>query len=230
MGAPCCSGIRKRSPLACPRNVLTDPLTFSVAAPLTLHPDILNRLNRPQPKRKAAPEFYVDPDPRQQMDDARHLAKYVFARQYGFASPFKFQTSRYEAFKIPNFSDRENEVKGTNCKTPKRLRDVVPMLEKLIWRHGKCGYKPLRDHACPSKVKSTPFALPPASRRSVSIRSKRSSRRMWTAVVFWFALVSCCCCLNHPTRSHTTDLGTYFRALDSLGAALAEIDNKRHFC
>jgi hypothetical protein len=25
-------------------------------------------------------------------------------------------------------------------------------LEKMIWRHGKCGYKPLRDKACPSKV------------------------------------------------------------------------------
>lgn len=28
------------------------------------------------------------------------------------------------------------------------------MLEKMIWRHGKCGYKPLRDHACPSKIKT----------------------------------------------------------------------------
>jgi hypothetical protein len=30
----------------------------------------------------------------------------------------------------------------------------------------------------------SPFALPPASRRSVSIRSKRSSERTWIAVVF----------------------------------------------
>ncbi|KAJ7928905.1 hypothetical protein B0H13DRAFT_1596970, partial [Mycena leptocephala] len=114
-------------------------------------PDILNRLNRPQPKPRVAPELYVDPDPRQQMDDARHLAKYVFARQYGLTSPFKFQTAKYESFKIPNFGDREHEIKGT-CKTPKRLKEVIPLLEKLIWRHGKCGYKPLRDHACPSKV------------------------------------------------------------------------------
>ncbi|KAJ7030377.1 hypothetical protein C8F04DRAFT_961521 [Mycena alexandri] len=121
--------------------------------------DILNRLNPPQPK--IAAEGYVEPDARQQMDDARHLAKYVFARQYGLASPFKFQTPKYASLKIPNFNDRENEIKvfflcsvqriGT-CKTPKRLKEVIPMLEKLLWRHGKCGYKPLRDHACPSKV------------------------------------------------------------------------------
>ncbi|KAJ6531932.1 hypothetical protein B0H19DRAFT_965917, partial [Mycena capillaripes] len=123
-----------------------------------------------------------DPDPRQQMDDARHLAKYVFARQYGLASPFRFHTSKYESFRIPNFNDREDEIKGTTYKTPKRLRDVIPMLEKLIWRHGKCGYKPLRDHACPSKV--SPFVVPPASCRSLSIRSKRSRKRRWIAVVF----------------------------------------------
>ncbi|KAJ7773424.1 hypothetical protein B0H16DRAFT_149066 [Mycena metata] len=112
---------------------------------------ILNRLNPPQPK--IAAEDYVEPNARQQMDDARHLAKYVFARQYGLASPFKFQTPKYASLKIPNFNDREDEIKGT-CKTPKRLREVIPMLEKLLWRHGKCGYKPLRDHACPSKVKA----------------------------------------------------------------------------
>jgi hypothetical protein len=38
------------------------------------------------------------------------------------------------------------------CKTPKRLREILSLLEKMIWRHGKCGYKPLRDKACPSKV------------------------------------------------------------------------------
>ncbi|KAJ7170830.1 hypothetical protein C8R43DRAFT_68505 [Mycena crocata] len=114
---------------------------------------ILNRLNPPQPKPKVPPEYHVDPDSRKQMDDARHLAKYVFPRQYGLASVFRFQTSKRESFKIPNFDDREHEIKGS-FKTPKRLKEVIPMLEKLLWRHGKCGYKPLRDHACPSKVKA----------------------------------------------------------------------------
>ncbi|KAJ7227315.1 hypothetical protein GGX14DRAFT_347245, partial [Mycena pura] len=95
----------------------------------------------------------VDPDPRKQMDNARNLAKYVFPRQYGLASPFKFQTSPRESLNLPDFSDRENEIKALGpCKTPKRLRDVIPMLEKLLWRHGKTRYKLLRDHACPSKV------------------------------------------------------------------------------
>ncbi|KAJ7285127.1 hypothetical protein C8J57DRAFT_1052219, partial [Mycena rebaudengoi] len=92
-----------------------------------------------------------DPDPRKQMDDARHLAKYVFPRQYGLPSVFLFYTSNKGAIQTPDFSDREQQLKGS-FKTPKRLKDVIPMLEKLIWRHGKCGYKPLRDHACPSKV------------------------------------------------------------------------------
>ncbi|KAJ7364176.1 hypothetical protein DFH08DRAFT_680835 [Mycena albidolilacea] len=116
--------------------------------------DILNRLNPPRPRPKV-PEPYVDPDPREQMAHARHLAKYVFARQYGLASAFKFQTSKYEAFKIPSFDDREQDIKVRffgPCKTPKRLKEVIPLLEKLLWRHGKCGYKPLRDHVCPSKV------------------------------------------------------------------------------
>ena len=38
------------------------------------------------------------------------------------------------------------------CKTPKRLKDILSLLEKMVWMHGKCGYKPLRDKACPSKV------------------------------------------------------------------------------
>ncbi|KAF8206273.1 hypothetical protein K438DRAFT_1578197 [Mycena galopus ATCC 62051] len=118
------------------------------------HKDILNRLNPPQPKANI-PEPYADPDPRKQMDDARHLAKYVFARQYGLASAFKFQTGKYESFKIPNFDDREHAIKVSLSgpfKTPRRLKEVIPLLEKLLWRHGKCGYKQLRDHACPSKV------------------------------------------------------------------------------
>jgi telomerase reverse transcriptase len=45
------------------------------------------------------------------MAHARHLAKYVFARQYGLASAFKFQTSKYEAFEIPSFDDREQDIK-----------------------------------------------------------------------------------------------------------------------
>ena len=37
-------------------------------------------------------------------------------------------------------------------RTPKRVNDALDFFEKLIWRHGKCGYKPLLNTACPSKV------------------------------------------------------------------------------
>lgn len=40
-------------------------------------------------------------------------------------------------------------------KTPKRLKEIIPLLEILIWRHGKCRYRHLRDTACPSKVQSS---------------------------------------------------------------------------
>lgn len=69
---------------------------------------------------------------------------------------------------MPDYSDRELEIKvllldlphqPSNlsqtkgpCKTPKRLKDTLRLLETMIWRHGKCGYKPLCDKACPSKV------------------------------------------------------------------------------
>lgn len=134
--------------------------------------DILNRIDPSYHRKpKIRPEDYVDPDPRTQAEHARHLSKYVFPRQYKLSSVFN-QPARWKA-SAPDFSDRESEIqvllsffclmtfkyllsqhlqaKGS-CKTPKRLKDILSLLEKMIWRHGKCGYKPLRDKACPSKV------------------------------------------------------------------------------
>lgn len=47
------------------------------------------------------------------MDAARHLAKYVFPRQYGLSSPFMFAFSKRDAAvaKLPDFSDREVDIK-----------------------------------------------------------------------------------------------------------------------
>ena len=117
------------------------------------------------------PEDYVDPDPRKQAENSRHLAKYIFPRQYGLSSPFSpGLRPKEEAFKFPDYLDREEEIKVINvfsnvasppsrkseqakgpCKTPKRLKHVLPLLDKLIWYHGKCAYKPLRDKVCPTK-------------------------------------------------------------------------------
>ncbi|KAL4243808.1 Telomerase reverse transcriptase [Abortiporus biennis] len=124
---------------------------------------ILNRLNSPaRPVTNNQQQHWEDPDPRKQLEDARHLSKYVFARQYCLSSPFVVNSAdKYQAYKIPDYFDREQEIqmKGS-CKTPKRLRGVIDLLEKMIWRHGKCGYRPLLEKVCPSKLKtvqSTPL-------------------------------------------------------------------------
>ncbi|KAG1737329.1 hypothetical protein EDB19DRAFT_1637045, partial [Suillus lakei] len=105
-----------------------------------------------------------DPDPRQQAQKARHLSKYIFPLQYGLSNVFSQKSAAKETYKQPNFADREREIEVRRglecvslqllgpCKTPKRLKDVLVLLETMIWRHGKCGYKLLRDKICPSKV------------------------------------------------------------------------------
>ncbi|KAF8440398.1 hypothetical protein L210DRAFT_3400793, partial [Boletus edulis BED1] len=96
-----------------------------------------------------------DPDPLDLAKDARHLSKYIFPSQYGLSSVFMFATSQKQTYQQPDYSDRDQEMKVRilgRCKTPKRLKEVLSLVEKMIWRHGKCGYKPLRDKVCPSKV------------------------------------------------------------------------------
>ncbi|KIJ13439.1 hypothetical protein PAXINDRAFT_81133, partial [Paxillus involutus ATCC 200175] len=94
-----------------------------------------------------------DPDPRKLAKDGRHLSKYIFPLQYGLPNVFSHVTDRKEKYQQPDYSDREREIKLLGCcKTPKRLRDILLLTEKMIWRHGKCGYKPLCNKVCPSKV------------------------------------------------------------------------------
>lgn len=57
------------------------------------------------------PDKYVDPDPKKQEENARHLSKYIFPRQYGLANPFSGSQSKKNAFQIPDYSDRESEIK-----------------------------------------------------------------------------------------------------------------------
>ncbi|KAG6855773.1 hypothetical protein H0H87_010982 [Tephrocybe sp. NHM501043] len=74
---------------------------------------ILNRIH-PSYRRsqKVEPSQYVDPDPREQQQNGRHLSKYVFPRQYGLKNPFTASTSKKEAFKSLDYLDRETEIKG----------------------------------------------------------------------------------------------------------------------
>jgi telomerase reverse transcriptase len=130
-----------------------DPDAFRIIVGFPYH-HVLNRLCPSyfkKPRVDAA--TYKDPDPRALAKDPRHLSKYIFPSQYGLSSVFMHRKQTYQQ---PDYSDREQEIKVLgNCKTPKRLKDVLSLVEKMIWRHGKCGYKPLRDKVCPSKVVST---------------------------------------------------------------------------
>ncbi|KAI0690148.1 hypothetical protein BC835DRAFT_1281564 [Cytidiella melzeri] len=91
------------------------------------------------------------PDPRKQAVAARHLSKHIFPRQYNLPSSFDDSLNGHCSIE---YNDREAQIKARgNCKTPKRLKPALDLLDKLIWRHSKCGYKPLLQRLCPSKVR-----------------------------------------------------------------------------
>ena len=132
------------------------------------HPrtDILNILNPSSQKSKSA--FRQRRDHHERMEDARHLSKYLFPREYGLVTAF----ASVRAHKYPDFADREDEIKvrieyvplylrlfrcrikkACRSKTPKRVKFTLDFLEKMIYRHGNCSYNALRDLTCPSKLK-----------------------------------------------------------------------------
>ncbi|PBK75723.1 hypothetical protein ARMSODRAFT_404731 [Armillaria solidipes] len=114
-----------------------------------------------------------DYDPRQQQEKARHLSKYIFPRQYGLSSAFTFKTSKWGPATTPTFTDRGAEIRPS--KTPKRLKETLNRLDTLIWRHGKCKYKLLRDQVCPSKV-ATKSEKPLESSMILELLSEETSQ------------------------------------------------------
>ena len=73
-------------------------------------PDILNRLNPSYHRKpKISPEDFVEPDARIQAENARHLAKYIFARQYHFSNVFDVPIRSLGA--MNDLIDRESEIK-----------------------------------------------------------------------------------------------------------------------
>ncbi|TFL07881.1 hypothetical protein BDV98DRAFT_491852, partial [Pterulicium gracile] len=92
-----------------------------------------------------------DLNPRQEEADARLLSKYVFPRQYDptgnkLSSPFTSDV------KDKRYDDRDAEIRDLGCtKMPKRLREALPLLRRVVRKHGKCHYKALLNRACPSK-------------------------------------------------------------------------------
>lgn len=109
----------------------------------------LSTENVEQPFGKGGRE---QPDQDRDMEkNTRHLSKYIFPGQYGLSSTFQYASNRRV---YPNYLDREDDIKANGaCKTPKRIREILPLVDKLLWRHRKCDYKALQNIACPSKVK-----------------------------------------------------------------------------
>ncbi|EST06693.2 reverse transcriptase [Kalmanozyma brasiliensis GHG001] len=84
----------------------------------------------------------------------RHLAKYVFPRQFGLHNVFTgvrdFGTTT-QPFR--DYTVREIEIKALGAKrTPKALRPVLPLLAKILARHDNLNYRALLDRCCPSRV------------------------------------------------------------------------------
>ena len=70
------------------------------------HADILNVLN-PSFHQSTIARFETR-DYHKRMEDARHLSKYVFPREYDFATVF---ASVNKAHKYSDLADREDEIK-----------------------------------------------------------------------------------------------------------------------
>ncbi|GAA5851509.1 hypothetical protein JCM8547_001116 [Rhodosporidiobolus lusitaniae] len=84
---------------------------------------------------------------------ARHLAKYIFPRQFSLHNPFTCRKPRSSFEVIPDYLDRELEIKKLgSVKTPPRLKPVLELLTKLAVLSQRCNYRKLLDRCCPSKM------------------------------------------------------------------------------
>ncbi|GAA5959406.1 hypothetical protein JCM21900_006848 [Sporobolomyces salmonicolor] len=84
---------------------------------------------------------------------ARHLAKYVFPRQFGLHNVFTSPKPRSSLEVLPDYQDREIEIKKVgSIKTPGRLKPALPLLNRLALLHRRCNYRKLLDQKCPSKI------------------------------------------------------------------------------
>ena len=86
--------------------------------------DILNVLN-PSFRWSSDARFQTR-DHHKRMEDARHLSKYIFPREYGLASVFFSAT---KAHKYSDFADREDELKVGIGDVPHYLSDSAVVEE-----------------------------------------------------------------------------------------------------
>ncbi|TNY20668.1 hypothetical protein DMC30DRAFT_438579, partial [Rhodotorula diobovata] len=116
---------------------------------------------RPVPSTARAPKAVAEAP-------ARHLAKYIFPRQFGLHNVFTSEKARSSFEIMPDYLDREVEIKARHSlslcsearwlmklgsiKTPLRLKPVLPLLDRLATLNARCTYRKLLDRRCPSKV------------------------------------------------------------------------------
>ncbi|KAI0734344.1 hypothetical protein BC629DRAFT_1266802, partial [Irpex lacteus] len=112
--------------------------------------DVLNQLAPTQHGSRIP----VRPDPRKSEAAARHLSKHVFPRQYGLPNAFENNGNGHTNHILKRRASLISELQALgSCKTPKRVKPALDLLDKLLWRHSKCKYKPLLKRLCPSKVR-----------------------------------------------------------------------------
>ncbi|BGP32724.1 Telomerase reverse transcriptase [Rhodotorula toruloides] len=103
------------------------------------------------------------PTPTDQLEDkqskaisqapARHLAKYIFPRQFSLHNAFTSPKPRSSLEVLPDYLDRELEIKKLgSSKTPSRLKVALPHLERLALLSRRCNFRKVLDERCPSKV------------------------------------------------------------------------------
>jgi telomerase reverse transcriptase len=94
----------------------------------------------------------------------------------------------------------------------------------MIWRHGKCGYKPLRDKVCPSKVcvsrgvVSSCVSVPPAQ----NDRKQRRRQHCYTGRYSYLAMVPTC---DHVSQELMTEEHSQLHTQMSFGAYNISVDS-----
>lgn len=143
---------------------------------MLLFADILVRLSLLYPPIRPEPES-ADANKGSSEAAARHLAKYVFPRQFGLHNVFTNPKPRVSVDVLPDYVDREFEIKvrlafpadqpvssfpsthvevlqrlGTT-KTPPRLKAAIPLLQKMKVLSSRCNMRKILDKRCPSRVR-----------------------------------------------------------------------------
>jgi hypothetical protein len=118
---------------------------------------------------------------------ARHLAKYLFPRQFCLHNVFTSPKAQNNYEVLPDYDDRELDIKVSllarggrgeiglvltrqrfrqklgPVKTPKRLKGVLDLLERMIKLHSRCKPRKLLDRHCPSKASPSYFSFSKAA-------------------------------------------------------------------